>query len=360
MAKNNPLDDIVKCDISISSPSSSSESFDSILLVVPAPATAGEESTANVFSVKKASELTSYGYTETEAAYQACEVAFSQSPAPDKIYLIARGESETIKECLTRADAECDFYGIHITSYKDADDVQAATEWTESNKKLFGFEYTDYDTMPLTNTNYARSFAMYSGDAEGYASDAQPAVNGYAALAMMAKCLGYDPGTETWHLKELASLVQSSLTEAKKEALTKKNINMFLRYADSNVTIGGMTLAGEWIDVIRFRDWLESNIKNAVFGVLKANKKVPFTDNGIGLVSGALTSVLLEGQRIGGIAANEYDDDNNEILGFTVTVPKATSFTEAERKSRKLTNLTWTARLAGAIHAVTIEGTLSY
>lgn len=32
--KNNPLDDIIKCDVEISSPGSSDVSFDSILLVV--------------------------------------------------------------------------------------------------------------------------------------------------------------------------------------------------------------------------------------------------------------------------------------------------------------------------------------
>ena len=364
MAKNNPLDDIVKCDIEISSPVASSQSDDAILLVVPAPAEAGTESTANVFSVKRISDLAQYGYTEGEVAYQACVVAFSQNPAPEKIYIIARTETETttetMKDCLDRADAQCDFYGIHITSYRDSTDTKAAADWAEAKDKLFGFEYTDYDSMPLTQTDYARTFAFYAGDAEGYDTDSQPAANGYLALAAMAKCFGYDAGTETWNLKELSNIVQSSLTETKKSALSDKNINMYLRYADSNVTVGGMTLAGEWIDVIRFRDWLKKNIKSSVFAVLKANKKVPFTDSGIGLVAGALTSVLLQGQRIGGIAPTEYDDDGNETLGFTVTVPTSASFTEAERKSRKLTNLTWQARLAGAIHIVTIEGTLSY
>ena len=364
MAKNNPLDDIVRCDIEISSPASSSQSYDSILLVVPAPVTEGDESTASVFSVKRASELTKYGYTESEDAYQACTILFAQNPAPEKVYLIARIENdtttETMKDCLDRADGQCDFYGIHITSYRDSTDVKAAADWAEAKERLFGFEYTDYSSMPLTTTNYARTYAFYSGDAEGYGENAQPAANGYAALAVMAKCFGYDAGTETWNLKELSSIVQSALTETKKDTLSGKNINMYLRYADSNVTIGGMTLAGEWIDVIRFRDWLEANIKSSVFAVLKANKKVPFTDSGIGLVAGALTSVLLQGQRIGGIAPTEYDADGNETLGFTVNVPTSSSFTEAERKARRLTNITWQARLAGAIHVVTIEGTLSY
>ena len=42
--KNNPLDDIVKCNIEISSPASSDATFDSILVVVPGPKDSGETS----------------------------------------------------------------------------------------------------------------------------------------------------------------------------------------------------------------------------------------------------------------------------------------------------------------------------
>lgn len=41
--KNNPLDDIVKCNVEISSPASSDTSFDSIILIVPGPKAAGEK-----------------------------------------------------------------------------------------------------------------------------------------------------------------------------------------------------------------------------------------------------------------------------------------------------------------------------
>ena len=47
--KNNPLDDIIKCNVEISSPGSSDVSFDSILLVVAGPAAKG---TANKYLQK--------------------------------------------------------------------------------------------------------------------------------------------------------------------------------------------------------------------------------------------------------------------------------------------------------------------
>lgn len=387
--KNNPLDDIIKCSVEISSPASNDATFDSILLVVPEPKAAGEKTMDKVTAISQADELLNYGYTVNDAAYTAALAAFSQSPSPDSLYICIRKEMEEagttgeesgtevsgtgeetrerstktyedIRTTLSRAKAEAGFYGIHLTSFRDRESIQGAIEWAEANEKLFAFEYTDYSACPVKNSSYYRSFCMYSGTADGYGADEQPEANQYAALAWMAKCFGYDPGTETWHLKELASIVPSALSADQKRELKAGHINMFLRYAGCNCTIGGHTLAGEWIDVIRFRDWVKTEMQNRVFNVLKANRKVPFTDNGIGLIEGAMESTLKDGQDIGGIAQTEYDSDANEIPGFQIYVPLASDLTEAERKSRKLSGCRYKAKLAGAIHIVEIEGYLIF
>lgn len=358
--KNNSLDDIIKCNIEISSPASNDATFDTILLVVPRPSGEGEVTMNKTTAISKAAELLDYGFAEGDTAYIAATVAFSQSPSPSEILICIRGEDEDIATVLARANDESQFYGIHLTEYKDAEEIEAAAAWAEANEKLFAFEYDDYDNCPVTGTEYYRSFGMYSGNADGYAEDAQPEDNKYAALAWMAKCFGYDPGSETWHLKELKAIVPSKIKDNQKKELEGKHINTFLRYAGSNCTIGGYTLAGEWIDVIRFRDWLKAEMQSRVFKAMKANRKVPFTDNGIGMIEGVMEATLKDGQNIGGIAQSEYDDDGNETPGFVVTVPKASDLTEEERKSRKLTGCHYTARLAGAIHAVEIEGFLTF
>ena len=372
MALNNPLDDIIECNVEISSPASNDATFDSILLIVAAPTTAvasGPNATRSVektFAVSKADELTQYGFTDDSAAYLAAQAAFSQNPAPDKLYICVRkstGEPptyESITTTLARASTEAAFYGIHLTEFRTGADVQAAVEWAEANEKLFGFEYTNIASCPVRNFSYYRSFGIFSGQADGYAGNDQPDTNAYAALAWMAKCFGYSPGTETWNLKPLATIVPSTLSTPDKTTLADTKIASFLRYAGDNVTIGGYTLAGEWIDVIRFRDWLKNEMQVQVFNVLKMNRKVPYTDAGIGLVEGAMKATLAQGQTIGGIAPTEYDEDGNAIPGYTVTVPRAASLTDTQRQSRKLTGCKYTARLAGAIHAVEIEGYLTF
>lgn len=363
---NNNLDEIVKCNIDISSPVSNDVSFDTILLVVSEPSEAGTVAINKTISISKADELFEYGYTTEDAAYIAAKIAFSQKPTPKTLFVCVRkntedleGTKEDLAVTLSRAAAECQFYGFHITDFKEPADVQAAISWAEVNEKLFAFEYDDYNACPVKNFFYYRSFGMYSGNADGYA-DEQPVENRFAALALMAKCFGYDPGTETWNLKELSTIVPSVLSTEQKKELEENHINTFRRYAGCNCSFGGYTLAGEWIDVIRFRDWLKVTMQTNVFNAIKVNRKVPFSDEGIGMIEGAMEETLKRGQNLGGIAATEYDDNANAVYGFKVTVPRSANLSEAERKSRKLSGCYYTARLAGAIHIVEIEGTLTF
>lgn len=76
---NNPLDDIVKCNVEISNPASNDATFDSILLVVKGPEASGEKTMSKTTAISQADELLDYGFTTEDAAYVAATVAFSQS-----------------------------------------------------------------------------------------------------------------------------------------------------------------------------------------------------------------------------------------------------------------------------------------
>ena len=69
---------------------------------------------------------------------------------------------------------------------------------------------------------------------------------------------------------------------------------------------------------------------------------------------------LKEGQKWGGIAPTEYDEDGNANPGYTTSVPLASNLTSTQKASRTLENCRFTARIAGAIHMVNIKGCLTY
>ena len=124
--------------------------------------------------------------------------------------------------------------------------------------------------------------------------------------------------------------------------------------------MNGQVVGNEWADVIRFRDWLKDDMQTRLVNLFVTEPKVPYTDSGIAKVENQMKASLDRGQRVGGIAEDEYDEEENLIPGYTTTVPRSASLTASEKASRKLTGCSFMARLAGAIHQVAVTGTLTY
>lgn len=254
--------------------------------------------------------------------------------------------------------SDSDFYGVAFTS-KEAADVLAMADWAESAGKLYGTSFggdavknsemtTDIGSQ-LKAKNYYRTFWLYHDEADEFPE-----------AAIMARCFAVDPGGETWANKKLAGITVDPLTETEYNAVIGKNGNTFELFRNVSITQNGKVAAGEWIDVIRFRDWLEEEIKVDVFNLLINRDKVPYTDAGIAAVEARIREALVLGQTRGGIAPTEYDEDGNENPGYTLSVPLASSISANTKASRVLKDVKFTARLAGAIHVVEITGSLTY
>ena len=267
--------------------------------------------------------------------------------------------SETIAETMAACVMhDADFYGVALASRTDGD-ILAMAAWCEANEKLFGTcvsgsdvldgsDNTDIASQLMLN-NYYRTFSFYHTD-----------TSDFPEVAVMSRCFTAVPGSETWALKRLAGVKVDDLTETQFNVLKQKNVNTFEKFRNLSLTQTGKVAAGEWIDVIRFRDWLAEEIKVNVLNVLVNNEKVPYTDPGIAIVEGAIRQSLRQGQINGGIAPVEYDENGDKNLGYTVTVPLAANISANQKATRILEGVTFTARLSGAIHVVEIRGQLTY
>lgn len=278
----------------------------------------------------------------------------------DNLSTRALTSTEAIAKTMAEIVAEDnDFYGIMLMSRRQID-IMAMAAWTEAHTKIFGTAINEdgaKDASSITDTgyllqknNYFRTFWFYHQDAE----------NDYPECAVMARCFSILPGGETWANKRLAGVTPSQLTETEYLSITYKNGNTFEKFRNISITQNGKTAAGEWIDVIRFRDWLVEEISNRIFTLLVNNDKIPYTDAGITRVEAQIRSALELGQARGGIAPTEYDENHNRNLGFTVTVPLSSQISFGQKASRILEDVEFTARLAGAIHCVEVRGNLTY
>ena len=379
------LERICIVDIAIASPISNDANFDNCLIIGPAPAAPkGDIPKVGVFNALE--ELTELGFVAVGANADpigvAARVAFSQSPRPHEVYVTcvpaaapvvaAEGEEEagtepvvpaavSVADVLTEALDTNGWYCICPVGLTK-EQVKEVIEWTETQNKLCGYIDDDPDNPIVQAGIYMRSYPVYPKVTPDQADADVPLENKYGmAIAMAAKAMNYHAGSETWALKPLAAVTPSKLNSTAIKKMQAANFNYVLTVASKNITQGGKTNSGEWIDIVRFRDWLQNDMQVRVVNLLVTYKgKVPYTDGGIALVQNQMIASLTDGQRYGGISPTEYDEDGNEIPGFVTHVPLAANLTATQKASRKLEDVSFEARLAGAIHMVTIKGTLTY
>jgi hypothetical protein len=368
------LDKIVKINIAVNTPAVSASSFEHILLVGEPPASP-KKTIPDVGIYYQLKELEDLGYITTgenaDPVGEAARIAFSQIPAAMPVYVSSLAllpdsttEYEKAVSALSRALKTDGWYCVCAAGIPESQ-LEEIAKWTEAQRKIFGYTYIG-ENDPVT-TIYYRSLG-FCGRIEDWDEDKTdeenlkniPSHNKYIHVAAAAKTLTYEPGSETWHLKQLGGVTPSKFSGAFENALKTQNTNYFTTIAGRNVTIDGKVKAGEWIDTIRFRDWLENDMQLRIFNLLQGNSKIPYTDNGIALVQNQMISSLKRGRSMGGIAPDELDEYGNLVPGFTTQVPLAASLTPAERAKRTLSRCFFSARLASAIHAVTVNGALNY
>lgn len=246
---------------------------------------------------------------------------------------------------------DADFYGLAIDSNSEAE-IAVAAAWAEANRRLFVSQPADAGCGVLATTTDVMSDLQ---DASyGYSTCwFYPAIglsDGWLAAALLGNRLPVDAGSDTWAFKTLAGITVRPPTTAQRSAILSKNGNVYERKNGVAVTFPGKTALGEWVDVTRGLDWQRARIQEALFALQTANGKVPFTDEGIRLVAAAVYGVLQAGVDVGLYAATPKP---------TVSAPRASAVSGANRSARNLPSVTFTAQLAGAIHTATVTGTAS-
>lgn len=369
------LEMLAKVDISLNTPISNNANFGNNLIIGPAPLGGAKQDIPIIGVYNKLEDVTALGFVATgdgaDPVGVAARLAFSQSPKPREVYIAVTGveviDKDTeasvqlsVIETLEEALSMDGWYAIQSVGLS-RDEVREIIEWTETQNKIHGYIETDPDDPIVEPNKYYRSYAVYPCTEEGQLDNDIPPENKYGlSIAMATIAMSTHAGGETWANNPLAGVSPSKLSATFIKKLEANNISWLCTIASKNIILGGKTNGGEWIDVIRFRDWLQNDMQVRIVNLLIVNSKIPYTDKGIGLVENQMLASLKDGQKYGGIAESEFDEYGNEIKGYLTSVPLASSISSTAKNSRTLSDCKFSARLSGAIHLVEITGELTY
>lgn len=184
----------------------------------------------------------------------------------------------------------------------------------------------------------------------------QTAETDYPEMAYIAYGAPYDAGSISWSNAQLDGVGYSAqnngrpLTAGQKTALETRNCNYLDYEGGVSVVRHGKVSKGEWIDIVRGADWLQSDMTGALRDLLINQKggKITYDDRGITRVRQVIETSL------------ERAVSRNFLESYVVNVPRAAQIAVDLKRNRLLKDVTFTGVLAGAIDDINLQGSVAY
>lgn len=256
----------------------------------------------------------------------------------------------------TLRQTDDDWY-ILLTDQDGDDYVKALCAWaegTEPTEAELGAGAEDYrkfycgqsDNPELADVISNRRCYVFCTDTDK--------LNEEADAAYLGNVGPFYPKSVTWKFKIPQGVTLPSFTQAQRDALEEGNFNFLTEEYKHQYVKNGTCCDGEFIDVQLGADWIAKDMRERLYQVLLTNSKVPYTDDGFGLVANAVFQTLNQATSLGIIAS---DPDTGSGV-YSVVVPTRAEATDDQARARQMPDITWEAQLEGAVHSVKVTGTL--
>jgi hypothetical protein len=321
---------------------------------------------ARVASFTSAKAMLEAGFAAEDPEYKAALLYFSQSPAPDKLIVGVKGESETWVQAFQAVRAaNTEWYAFVPLTVLKADITALAAEVEAAQPSTTMF-YTTADADILTATagnafltfkglNYRRSIGQYSTK------------SAYATAAIMGYAMGANTGLAnsayTLAFKREIGVEVENVTQTQYENIVNANGNVYVNRGGSYTIFqqGHMPDGSSFDEVINL-DKLANDLQLTGMDTLYGQPKIPQTEDGMSYFLNNLQAPLEQAVKIGFIAPGKWTGPNlldlstNDFLskGYRLMAEKMTDQAQADREARKAPNIYIPIKLAGAIEFVVI------
>lgn len=279
-------------------------------------------------------------YAAESAAYAAASKLFAQNNPPHKIAILAQSafSAATMAEHATKGWRQLVLVGVQ-------ENIATIAEYIEgTDKMLFAVvnSMENLNTLHSSVSQYDRTFIVY------HTTEAN------AAAAVVGATAGLAAGSFTYKNMKIKGVVAEDLTATEIEAIHAKGAIAIVEKVGDIVTSEGIVASGQYADVVDSKDYIVQNIVYKTQKVFNNNNKVPYTNQGIAMLETATLEALKSAYNNGMIATN---DDGTPAYSTAFALRSET--TEADRSTRNYPYGTFEFALAGAIHTVIVNGTVT-
>lgn len=281
---------------------------------------------------KSLADVVEAGFAATTDTYKAADLMFSQNNPPSKIAVCGVAESSDLSAIQGK-----DWRQLMTVGGEKADVTAVIAYVGATEDKVYFATVTDATGLKDLGTDERVVGFVHS--------------NALAVAALVGESAGRDAGSFTYKNLILKEIEPMALTAVQIEAIHTANGLTFVTKAGDNVTTEGKNMGGEYIDILDSKDWVIQNLEYETQKVLNSMGKVPYDNNGIGMLESVAVNVLQTAFNNGMIATNE-----DGTPAYTVAYALSDQVSDANRAARKYVDGQFSFKLAGAIHEVEITG----
>lgn len=301
--------------------------------------------------------------------YAALLAAFSQTPRPAQIKVgyydpADTGTLDTLAQC-----SKCKAF---VTPELRDDPAQVAiAAWAEANKCIYGYDVCDplHKAADPSTVGAQITAAAYEFSEGFYHDDCSV----QKATAFLSWSLGHDFGQgqdytqfysdvvgvpsvqiTTTELENLTGF--SSATGLDSSAVNHVNVCACVEGCGGGNLFWGLTASGDFFDNRHYTCDVEDRIVAAQCNALREG--VSATVSGYQILTNSVRNILRTDQ-LAGLIAGDIGNEDNEGLGYTVSIPTPAQAGQALRSNRIAPCVQWTARRNNPVHLACNNGLIT-
>lgn len=162
-------------------------------------------------------------------------------------------------------------------------------------------------------------------------------------------------GSTTWKFRNLVGITPDLLTANELKAIASSYAIAYVEVAGQGETSEGTSLSGEYIDTLHGALWVKTEMQNRLERLLQSNNKIPYEQSGINMIQGVAITVLEQAWEQGIVLTNESNGKGD----YTVTATPRSAQSKDDISKRHYGGLSFTYHASGAIHTITVRGTVN-
>lgn len=223
-------------------------------------------------------------------------------------------------------------------------------ESTEPTEAALGAGVEDHRKFYFGQTNDKEYVNEYGRSVVTYADNLAE----WADAAWVGSVGPFWPESVTWKWKVPDGVSVADLRDSERDMLEENRVNFMTAEYKHEYMKNGICGDGNFIDNVLGADYITHQIRENLYEIFIANKKIAYTDDGFALVAAGVFAALNRAVELHIIATDPEDDTGV----YTVVIPKRADATDEQARNRQMPDIKWSAQLEGAVHSVKVNGTL--